>query len=231
MNKSNYVLIFLMVIGVSINPVLSQTKEKLDNTNKGAIIGSTSGAVIGGIVGSKKGNTVLGAILGAVVGGAVGSVIGNKMDAHAKKIASELGETAKVERVGEGIKVTFDNKMLFVYGKSYLNDDNKADLKKFAGTLNEYPDTDLYIVGHTDNIGSMKFNKALSLKRSKAVSDYLDAIGVGSGRLMANGFGESQPVVPNSSSYNRSLNRRVEIAIYANDKMKAEAKAEAGLTN
>ena len=212
-----------------MEPVVAQSKKKLQNTEKGAIIGSTSGAVIGGIIGSKKSNTVLGAILGAVVGGAVGSVIGNKMDSHAKKIADELGETAKVERIGEGIKVTFDNKMLFVTGKSYLNDDNKTDLQKFAGTLNEYPDTDLYIVGHTDNVGTLKYNKALSVKRSTTVLNYLDEIGVGTLRLKASGFGESQPIVSNNSSYNRSLNRRVEIAIYANDKMKAEAKKEAGM--
>lgn len=229
MKKLNLILVISLILCASEKTIVAQTKEKLNKTEKGAIIGSTSGAVIGGIIGSKKSNTVLGAILGAVVGGAVGSVIGNKMDIHAKKISDELGGTAKVERIGEGIKVTFDNKMLFVYGKSYLNDDNKSDLQKFAGTLNEYPDTDLYIVGHTDNVGSIKYNKTLSIKRSSAVSNYLDEIGVGSSRLRSSGSGESQPIVSNNSSYNRSLNRRVEIAIFANDKMKAEAKAEAGL--
>lgn len=229
MNKT-FALIIIMGLFLSFSfSVSAQTKDKLNKTEKGTIIGSTAGAVIGGILGSKSNNTVMGAILGAVVGGAVGAVIGHKMDSQAKKIQDELGKAAKVERVGEGIKVTFDNKMLFPFGKSYLNDDNKADLQKFAGTLNENPDTDLYIVGHTDNVGSLKANQSLSLKRAAAVANYLDEVGVASSRLKSNGFGETQPVVKNSSAYNRSLNRRVEIAIYANDKMKAEAKTEAGL--
>jgi outer membrane protein OmpA-like peptidoglycan-associated protein len=204
-------------------------KSNLNKTQKGAIIGVAAGGVIGGIIGSKSKNTALGAILGATVGGAVGTVIGNKMDKQAKKIEEELGKAAKVERVGEGIKVTFDNKMLFAFGKSYLNDDNKADLQKFAGTLNEYPDTDLLIVGHTDDVGSNGFNQSLSVRRSSAVKTYLDEIGVANSRLKASGKGESQPILNNDSEYNRSINRRVEIAIYANDKMKADAKAEAGL--
>ena len=208
----------------------TQPKKKVNKTQRGAVIGGATGAVIGGIIGSKSKNTALGAILGATVGGAVGAIIGNKMDKQAKKIEEELGKAAKVERVGEGIRVTFDNKMLFAFGKATLNDDNKSDLKKFAGTLNEYPDTDLMIIGHTDSIGSNGFNQSLSNSRARTVSNYLDEIGVGSNRLKASGKGESQPIVANNSEYNRSLNRRVEIAIYANDKMKAEAKAEAGLT-
>lgn len=204
-------------------------KSKLNKAQKGAIIGVATGGVIGGIIGSKSKNTALGAILGATVGGAVGTIIGNKMDKQAKKIEEELGKAAKVERVGEGIRVTFDNKMLFAFGKSYLNDDNKADLQKFAGTLNEYPDTDLLIVGHTDNIGSNGSNQSLSVRRAAAVKTHLDEIGVANSRLKASGKGESQPIVNNNSEYNRSLNRRVEIAIYANDKMKADAKTEAGL--
>lgn len=225
-------MIISFALMLSLETVSSaQTKKKttLNKTQKGAIIGATSGAVIGGIIGSKSKNTAMGAILGATVGGAVGAVIGNKMDKQAKKIEEELGKAAKVERIGEGIKVTFDNKMLFAFGKSYLNDDNKADLQKFAGTLNEYPDTDILIVGHTDSIGSNGTNQSLSNRRAWSVSNYLDEIGVAKSRLKASGKGETQPIVSNNSEYNRSLNRRVEIAIYANDKMKAEAKAEAGI--
>jgi outer membrane protein OmpA-like peptidoglycan-associated protein len=222
---------FLFTINTDAQKLSSQQKpkSKLNNTQKGAIIGVATGGVVGGIIGSKSKNTAIGAILGATVGGAVGAIIGNKMDKQAKKIEDELGKAAKVERVGEGIRVTFDNRMLFAFGKSYLNDDNKSDLQKFAGTLNEYPDTDLLIVGHTDNIGSNGFNQSLSVRRSSAVKNYLDEIGVAKSRLKASGKGESQPIVSNGSEYNRSLNRRVEIAISANDKMKAEAKAEAGL--
>ncbi len=201
----------------------SGTKTGMNKTEKGAIIGASSGAVVGGIIGNKSKNTALGAILGAAVGGTVGAVIGNKMDKQAKKMQEDLGETATVERVGEGIKLTFDSQLLFDFGKSNLKESNKSDLKKFAATLKEYPDTELLIVGHTDNVGSNSFNQTLSKKRAAAVSNHLAVLGVGKSRLATQGKGETQPIVSNDTEDSRSQNRRVEIAIYASEKMKQDA--------
>ena len=200
----------------------------MNKTEKGAVIGASSGAVVGGIIGNKSKNTALGAILGAVVGGTVGGVIGNKMDKHARKMEEELGSSATVERVGEGIKITFDSQLLFDFGKSNLKESNKLDLQDLATTLKEYPDTDLLIVGHTDNVGSNGFNKTLSKKRAAAVSGYLAANGIPKSRLETQGQGETQPVVANDTDNERAQNRRVEIAIFANENMKAAAKREAG---
>ncbi len=202
-------------------------KKGMNKTQKGGVIGASSGAVIGAIIGNKSNNTALGAILGAAVGGTVGAVIGNKMDKQAKKLEDELGKTATVERVGEGIKLTFNSQLLFDYGKTDLKESNKTDLQKFAITLNEYTDTDLLIVGHTDNAGSDSFNQSLSEKRAAAVTNYLASLGVASSRLRMEGKGESQPSVDNTTESNRTQNRRVEIAIYANEKMKTEANKEA----
>jgi len=203
-------------------------KAGMNKTEKGAVIGASSGAVVGGIIGNKSKNTALGAILGAVVGGTVGAVIGNKMDKQAKELEEELAGTATVERVGEGIKLTFDSQLLFDFGKSNLKEANKRDLQKFAETLKENPGTELLIVGHTDNVGSNAFNKTLSRKRAAAVSNYLANLGVGNSRLNTTGKGESEPAVSNDTEESRSQNRRVEIAIYANNTMKSEAKKEAG---
>ena len=203
-------------------------KSGMNKTEKGAVIGASSGAVIGGIIGNKSKNTALGAILGAAVGGTVGAVIGNKMDKQAKKLEDELGKTATVERVGEGIKVTFNSQLLFDFGKTDLKESNKTDLQKFAETLNQYPDTDVLIVGHTDNVGSESFNQNLSENRAGAVTSYLKSLGISSGRLKLEGKGETQPVASNETEDSRTQNRRVEIAIYANDKMKTEAKKEVG---
>jgi outer membrane protein OmpA-like peptidoglycan-associated protein len=137
-----------------------------------------------------------------------------------------LGKAATVERVGEGIKVTFDSQLLFDFGKTNLKEANKVDLQKFAETLTQNPDTNLLIVGHTDNVGSESFNKTLSKNRARAVSSQLTSAGVSRSRLKLQGKGESQPVVSNDTEYNRSQNRRVEIAIYANSKMKNEAGKE-----
>lgn len=204
------------------------SKTGMNKTEKGAVIGAASGAVAGGIIGNNSKNTVIGAILGAAVGGSAGAVIGNEMDKRADRIQGELGETATVERVGEGIKLTFDSQLLFDFGKSDLKESNKRDLQKFAETLKQYTDTDLLIVGHTDSRGSESFNQTLSTQRAAAVSDYLAYSGVNRNRLMIQGEGEQQPVASNNTDQGRKQNRRVEIALYANDKLKSKAQKEAG---
>ena len=200
----------------------------MNKTEKGAVIGAASGAVVGAIIGNKSKNTAIGAIIGATAGGAVGAVIGNKMDKQAKKMQQELGNTATVERVGEGIKLTFNSQLLFDFGQDDLRDANKQNLREFAETLREYPGTDLLIVGHTDNVGSDSYNQALSQKRAAAVSNFLNNQGVNSSGLNITGKGESQPVASNDTEWSRAQNRRVEIAIYANEQMKAEAQKETG---
>jgi outer membrane protein OmpA-like peptidoglycan-associated protein len=226
--KKNLLLIFTIttiVVGFcSESLAQKKNKKELNKTKKGTIVGASTGAVIGGMIGNQTKNTALGAILGATVGGAVGAVIGNKMDKKAEKIEEQLGKAAKVERIGEGIKVTFDSKLLFDFGKSYLRAENKETLEKFAKTLNESADTDLLIVGHTDNKGSDNFNENLSIMRAKSVSAYLTNLGITGSRLKSKGKGETQPIINNNNEYNRAQNRRVEIAIFANQKMKDEAK-------
>ena len=209
-------------------PTEETGKTGMNKTEKGAVIGAASGAVVGGVIGNKSKNTVIGAILGAAVGGAAGAVIGHEMDKRAEKIQQELGETATVERVGEGIKLTFDSQLLFEFGKSDLKESNKRDLQKFAETLKQYTDTDLLIVGHTDSRGSDSFNQTLSTQRAGAVADYLAYSGVNRSRLRIQGEGESQPVASNDTDQGRAQNRRVEIAVYANDTLKSQAQKEAG---
>jgi outer membrane protein OmpA-like peptidoglycan-associated protein len=203
-------------------------ESRMNKKEKGAVIGASSGAVIGGIIGNKSNNTVLGAILGAAAGGTIGVIIGNKMDQQAKELEEDLGKTATVERVGEGIKLTFNSQLLFDFGKATLKESNKVNLRNFAETLVQYPDTDMLIVGHTDNVGSDSFNQTLSENRAAAVSNYLASLGVTSNRLKIQGDGERQPVVSNKTEEDRAQNRRVEIAIYASEKMKSEATKEAG---
>lgn len=226
MNKIIFSLVLFGVLFAGCKTTQSQTKRKMNKTEKGAVIGGTSGAVIGGIIGNKKNNTALGAILGAAVGGTVGVIIGNKMDKQAKKIQDDLGKAATVERVGEGIKVTFDSQLLFDFGKNNVKEPNKEDLRKLAETLTQNPDSNLLIVGHTDNVGSESFNQNLSRKRASAVAYQLTSAGVSSSRLKVQGKGESQPAASNDTDYSRSQNRRVEIAIFANNKMKSEAEKE-----
>ena len=199
----------------------------MSNKEKGALIGAGSGAVVGGVIGNQAGNTALGAIIGAAVGGAAGAYIGNYMDKQAAEIERDL-EGATVERVGEGIKITFDSGILFDVGKSDLRSASRTNLTNLAAILNKYPDTEILIEGHTDATGSDESNLTLSRNRAQSVANFLDSQQVMATRFTIMGYGESQPIADNETDSGRQANRRVELAIMANDKLKDVAQKKAG---
>ncbi|MCY7420826.1 MAG: OmpA family protein [Chitinophagaceae bacterium] len=198
----------------------------LNKTQKGVIIGAGAGGAVGAGVGKAAGNTALGAIIGAAVGGATGGIIGRKMDKQAEEMAKIPG--AEVKRVGEGINVTFESGVLFAVDQSTLNGDAQTKIKDLATILNKNPETYILIEGHTDNSGSNSHNMALSERRSKAVSEFLKNQSIATSRLKTAWYGETQPKVANDTESNKAQNRRVEFAIYANEKLVEQAKAEAG---
>jgi outer membrane protein OmpA-like peptidoglycan-associated protein len=192
------------------------------NTVKGGAIGAAAGGVIGAVIGKQAGNTAVGAIIGAAVGGTAGALIGRYMDKQAEEIQRDI-EGAKVERVGEGIKITFDSGILFETGKSNLQPAAKANIEKLSKILNKYDDTNILIEGHTDSVGTDEFNQKLSESRATSVASYTKGQGVAASRITTVGYGESQPVASNSTAEGRKLNRRVEIAIFANEELKDAA--------
>lgn len=204
------------------------------NKQKGAVIGSAGGAVIGGVIGNNTGdgNTALGAIIGGVVGGAAGAIIGNRMDEQAKEIEQEI-PGAEVERVGEGINVTFDESsgVYFDSEKFTINAASQATLNKLAAIFKEYPDTNILVEGHTDSSGSDTYNLTLSKNRAQAVTSYLVNNGVSKGRFETKWYGETQPKYDNNTADGRAKNRRVELAIVANEKMQKEAEEAAKKQN
>ena len=231
----------LFMAGVMIFFGSCNTVKNANNKQKGAVIGAGSGAVIGGVIGNNVGkgnNTALGAIIGAAVGGVAGGIIGNKMDKQAEKIKNEI-PGAEVTRVGEGINVTFNEKnpdgskmgVYFATNMSDVNSNSKLALDKLVKVFAAYPETNILIEGHTDDVGEAAYNQTLSEKRAVAVGNYLKAAGVAPSRLTIKWYGETQPKVENSSDANRAENRRVEFAITANDKMKQEAAVEAANKN
>jgi outer membrane protein OmpA-like peptidoglycan-associated protein len=210
---SKIAVIFLVLLtGYSLSGCNASNKAK------GAAIGAGSGAVIGGIIGKQSGNTAVGAIIGAGVGGATGAVIGDNMDKQAEELKADL-KGAKVERIGEGIKITFDSGLMFDFDSYTLRPETKSNLADLAKTLKKYEDTDILIEGHTDKTGSEDYNMKLSEQRAGAVEDYLEQLNVKGSRIATEGYGEIQPI-----SENDPENRRVEVAIYANNKMKRLAK-------
>lgn len=196
----------------------------MSKQQKGVLVGAGAGGAVGAGVGKAAGNTALGAIIGATVGGVTGGIIGKKMDKQAEEMAKIPG--AEVKRVGEGINVTFESGVLFAVNESKLNPAAQTNIRDLAAVLNKYPDTYVLIEGHTDNTGSATHNMTLSEQRAKAVANYLKAQDIALSRLKTTWYGFTQPKVPNDSEANRAKNRRVEFAIYANEKMVEEAKKE-----
>ena len=231
----------VFMAGIIILSTGCSTTKKMNKEEKGVAVGATSGAIIGGIIGNNVGNkqnTALGAIIGAVIGGAAGGIIGNKMDRQAEVIKQEI-PGAEVTRVGEGINVTFNENnpdgskagVYFATDKHDINSNSRLALNKLVKFFNSYPETNILIEGHTDNVGDASYNTTLSKKRATEVGNFIIAEGIAKSRLTVKWYGETQPKVENSSDANKALNRRVEFAITANDKMKEEAAKEAANKN
>jgi len=202
-------------------------KTGMSKTAKGGLIGAGSGAVIGGVLGrviGGKDGTAAGAIIGAAVGGTGGALIGRKMDKQAEDLQRDM-QNAKVERVGEGIKITFDSGILFDVNSATLRPASQSEIQKMAAVLQKYPDTNVLVEGHTDNTGSDAINNPLSQRRAQAVADYTITQGVDPSRVTSQGYGSSQPIADNTTAEGKQANRRVEIAIYANERMKKAAEA------
>lgn len=199
-------------------------RNGVSNTAKGGAIGAGAGAVVGGVIGRVTGNTAAGAIIGAAAGGTAGAVIGRRMDKQAEELEREL-ETAKVERIGEGIKVAFDAGILFDINSAELRPAAKQDIQKLAETLKKYPGTNVLIEGHTDNTGGRKLNERLSESRAESVADYARSLGVEGDRLTTKGYGFDQPIAENTTEGGRQQNRRVEVAIFASEELKEDAEA------
>ena len=195
---------------------------QVSNTAKGGAIGAVAGGAIGGLIGHKAGNTAVGAIIGAAVGGTAGALIGRRMDRQAAELQNDLSG-ATVQRVGEGILITFNEGLQFDVNSSTVRSSSQANLTDLSAVLNKYEDTDILIEGHTDDTGSDDYNQTLSEKRAESVKRILIRNGVVASRMTSIGYGESQPLEDNSTDAGRQANRRVEVAIYANDKMKKMA--------
>ncbi|MEM8927448.1 MAG: OmpA family protein [Bacteroidota bacterium] len=216
-----------MVYSMTLALLLSCSAVKnANNAQKGGAIGAAGGAVIGGVIGNNvgKGNTALGAIIGAVVGGAAGGYIGSRMDRQAERIEEEI-PGAEVQRVGEGINVTFtqDAGVFFDTNKADVKGTSAQTLNKLAGIFKEYPKSNILIEGHTDSAGSEEYNMGLSQKRAESVTQYLTAQGIDLSRFTTKWYGETQPRATNDTAEGKAKNRRVELAIVASEALKEEA--------
>jgi outer membrane protein OmpA-like peptidoglycan-associated protein len=225
MNNSNTrrALTLLLAAGTIGTSACASMSQK----ERGAVIGAGAGAAIGGVIGNQTGSTARGAIIGAVVGGAAGAVIGHQMDQQAKEIDQSI-PGAKVERVGEGIQVTFESGLLFDFDSDVVKPTAAANLQELARSLNKFPNSNILIVGHTDSQGDDAYNMALSQRRANSAAAYLRSQGVPSTRVSTSGRGEAEPVASNVTEAGKQQNRRVEVAIYASPEYRDQVKKSSG---
>ncbi len=213
----------------------------MNNTTKGGLLGAGGGAalgaIIGGIAGDGKG-AAIGAAIGTAVGAGAGVIIGKKMDKAAE--AARQVEGAQVEQITDAnglqaVKVTFESGILFNTSSSALSASAQSSLSQFANNVLKPNSTmDISIKGYTDNQGwknstaeqSVQKNITLSQQRAQSVSTYLLNCGVSSSQIKSvEGLGESNPVASNATKEGQAQNRRVEVYMYASQKMIQEAEA------
>src|SRR5690606_38876694 len=204
------------------------TIQSMSNTQKGAATGAVAGGALGAIIGKKAANTAVGVLAGAALGGVAGGLIGKKMDKQAAEIERTV-PGAEVIKADEGIIVKFDSGILFDFDKTDLKPDAQANIAKLVENLNENPDTDILVIGHTDNKGTDQYNQGLSERRAKAVKSYAVSQGLAGRRVKTEGKSFHEPIAENDTEAGRAQNRRVEIVIVANNKMQKEAQREAGI--
>lgn len=224
----------LMALVLSGAIVLSGCSS-LNNTAKGGLIGGGAGAAVGAgvgvLIGKSGKSAAIGAAVGTVVGATTGVIIGKKMDKAAEEAAKIEG--ARVDSITDAnnlkaVRVTFDSGILFKTGKSNLNNNSKTALMKFSKILIDNPTMDISIMGHTDNTGSLEINQKLSQERAQSVADFLKLQNVPSSQLKEiAGKDYSMPVADNSTKLGRQQNRRVEVYMYASEKMIKDAEKEA----
>ncbi len=229
MKKSNF------VISIICAALLVASCSSLNKTAKGSLIGAGSGAgagaALGALIGKDGKSAAIGATIGTAVGVTAGAIIGKQMDKAAEEAANIDG--AQVESITDNndlkaLKVTFDSGILFEFNKSTLNAASKNSLVDFARILNENPTIDIMIFGHTDNVGTLEANQKVSQERAETVSQFLRANGVSNSQIIeVAGRNFADPVASNETVDGRAKNRRVEIYMFASEKMIQEAERQA----
>jgi outer membrane protein OmpA-like peptidoglycan-associated protein len=200
------------IIALSVSAFLvSACASNPSNTQKGVAIGAVVGALLGKATGdNKKSRYVWGAAVGAIAGGAIGAY----MDKHEKALRDALAEqNIEIDRRGDELYLIMPGDNTFMTGSANLASSFTPILQSVSKVLNQYEKTTIVVEGHTDDVGAEDYNQQLSEQRANAVKSILLSSKVDARRLTTVGFGEYQPLVPNSNAASRQQNRRVEIKI------------------
>ncbi|MEO0361257.1 MAG: OmpA family protein [Pseudomonadota bacterium] len=180
-----------------------------ERTGAGAIIGGVAGAVTGALIGDRTG-----AAIGAGIGAVAGAGIGAYLDQQQRELERNLeGTGATVTNTGEELLVNLPSEVTFAFDSAEIQPRFFDPLAQVADTLTRYESSLVDVVGHTDSIGSDRYNEDLSQRRANSVAGFLTSRGVIRERVLAVGRGETQPVDTNDTEAGRARNRRVELVI------------------
>ena len=212
--KKVLAIILLSLLSIVSCTTAADGTRKVSKTGVGAGIGAAAGAVIGQAIGKDTKGTLIGTAGGA----AVGAAIGNIFDRQEKELRNKLkGTGVDVKRTGEGeIKLTAPENITFDINSYVIKTQFRNTLDSVATVLKTYPDSTIVVSGHTDTTGNDAINNPLSVNRANSVETYLESQGISSSRITSRGYGSKQPIASNSTEAGRAQNRRVEIAIIAN---------------
>lgn len=208
--KKSFICSLLAVSLLTACATDSYTGEsKVSKTAWGTGIGAAAGAGIGALVGGKKG-----ALIGTAAGAAVGAGTGGYMDIQARKLRQELLNTGvQVQEVNGQIYLIMPGNITFDSNEAAIKPGFQPVLNSVAKVIKEYSKTMVQVNGYTDSTGSAATNNSLSLMRANAISNYLRLQGVDGNRIVANGYGSSNPIASNATAAGREQNRRVEIVL------------------
>ncbi|RJL20091.1 OmpA family protein [Paracoccus siganidrum] len=207
----------LLALGACTDPSMTGgtgTGTGMSRTQQGALAGAAVGAVLGATRDDDSNNQGRDAARGAILGAAAGAIAGNIMDRQAQSLQQSItNPNIRIVNHGDYLQVIMPEGILFATDSAAVSGVAQNDLYAVARNLNQYPNSVVEVVGHTDNTGSAAHNRDLSLRRAQSVAGILTAAGVASNRVATTGRGFDQPIASNATAEGRAQNRRVEILI------------------
>ncbi|MGF1501268.1 MAG: OmpA family protein [Paracoccaceae bacterium] len=190
---------------------LSGCQSTGTNTVTGAVLGAGTGAALGTLAG---GDDRRNALVGAGIGLLAGATVGNYLDAQEQALRTNLAGTgASVTNTGSQLVVILPGNVTFATDSAQIQPQFVPTLNNVTNTLNQYPQSFIDVIGHTDSTGDANYNLGLSERRAQSVADFFRVRGIYVGRIAAFGLGETQPIADNGTNFGRAQNRRVELVI------------------
>jgi outer membrane protein OmpA-like peptidoglycan-associated protein len=216
LSKMTFAVALSGVLVLSACDTVTDPNNPNRNAQTAAIVGAGLGAAVGIARGDNAGDRNRGAVVGALVGAGLGAGVGTLLDRQEAELRQQMGSNAQIVNTGSQLIVTLPQDILFDTGSAALSGGLRSDLNALAASMNNFPNSTVNVIGHTDSDGTAAFNQDLSARRAQAVSSVLIQSGVSRNRIRSIGRGDDAPIASNLNAEGKRQNRRVEITITPN---------------